>query len=47
MNDFNVKTNLSESEINGLFQKVEQLKKERSGKKEIIDKKQTKSLATS
>lgn len=39
MNDFNVKTNIQQSEINGLFQEVESLKKQRTQMKESIDAK--------
>lgn len=39
MTDFNVKTRIEQSEINGLFQEVEQLKKDRAKLKDAIDKK--------
>lgn len=43
--DFNVRTEIKQSEINGLFQEVEQLKKERNRMKETIDKKTEKIIS--
>lgn len=37
--DINVRTQIQQSEINGLFQEIEELKKQRTGLKESIDKK--------
>jgi len=45
MNDLNVRTEIKQSEINGLFQEVEQLKKDRSRMKETIDKKTEKIIS--
>jgi len=39
MNDFNVKTNIQQSEINGVFQEIESLKKQRIQMKETMDEK--------
>lgn len=39
MNDINVRTNIQQSEINGVFQEIESLKKQRAQMKETIDKK--------
>lgn len=39
MNDFNVRTQVQQSEINGVFQEIESLKKQRIEMKETIDKK--------
>ncbi len=43
--DFNVRTEIKQSEINGLFQEVEQLKKDRTRMKETIDKKTEKIIS--
>ncbi|WP_052400793.1 hypothetical protein [Oceanobacillus jeddahense] len=45
MNDLNVRTEIKQSEINGLFQEVEQLKKDRTRMKETIDKKTEKIIS--
>ena len=39
MNDINVRTNIQQSEINGVYQEIESLKKQRAQMKETIDKK--------
>lgn len=39
MNDFNVRTQVQQSEINGAFQEIESLKKQRVELKENMDKK--------
>lgn len=45
MNDFEVKTHIQDSSINGLFQEVNEIKKERSRKKEVQDQKTDKIIA--
>lgn len=43
--DMNIRTHIQQSEINGLFQEVEQLKRQRTNLKETIDKKTDKIIS--